>query len=195
MKRALKRTFGIFVVCMSVIASASHAALIEFSVFPNSGDVAGAPGTTVGWGYSITNNSSSYLVTTAINADLFQHGMPLAIFDFPVIAPGDTILEAFAVDTSGLFQLLWDIDAPLGFVNSGLFFLSSDFYTNDPLLGGVFISSAEEVVAAYSAIAQEAAAPVPEPSTWSLLLITLLALGIHSFRVRAVKDGSTSLVG
>lgn len=195
MKKAIKKSFGIIIVCVSVMASVAHAALVDFSVFPNNGDVSGEPGTTVGWGYSITNNSSNYLVTTSINADLFQYGMPLAIFDFPVIAPGSTVMETFSVDTSGLFQLLWDIDAPLGFVNAGLFYLSSYFYTNDPLLGGTFISSADDVVSAYSATTREATASVPEPTTLSLLLAALLALGVHSFRSKIQGTSAPHLNG
>lgn len=123
MKNILKKSFGVVVVCASVMASTAHADTLVFNVSPSNGDISGAPGTTIGWGYSITNNSSNYLVTTAINADVFQYSMPLAIFDFPVVAPGSTATEGFAIDSSGLFQLSLDVDIPLGFVNSGLFFL------------------------------------------------------------------------
>src|SRR5579864_7263805 len=81
---------------------AYHAARAEsfsFITEPNPGDVTGTAGSTVGWGYSITNNSTSnYLALTGIDSDLFlaADGTPDAsIFDFPVLAPLETVTEMY----------------------------------------------------------------------------------------------------
>lgn len=174
----------IAVIALCLASLSTQAGVIDFSVFPSDGEISGAPGSTVGWGYSITNNSSNYVVTTAINADLFQYGVPLSIFDFPVINPGSTVTKAFSVDISGLFQFLVSNDSPIDFINSGLFILSSEFYTNDPLENGSFISSANDVVAFYSIKTVENTSSVPEPASLILLLAGLSILGVRNIRSR-----------
>ncbi len=153
-------------------ASARATPLYTFNLVPLNGMVSGAPGTTVGWGYSITNNSTDYLVTTAINSDIFANGMPFALFDFPAIAPNNTVTEAFVANISGLYQLTWDNNAPVGLSNAGLFVLSADFYSGDPLAGGTFLSSADDTFAAYSATVMTPSS-VPEPSSFALLSLGL----------------------
>src|SRR4051812_14383871 len=91
-----------------------------FETIPADGNVSGPAGSTVGWGYSIINNSlSDWLETTVITAGVFQYGSPLAIFDLPILAPGAKAKVLFdPVNGFGLYQLTWDVDAPAGFVNS-----------------------------------------------------------------------------
>ena len=65
------------------ICTRLNADTFTFGTLPLSGDVAGWAGSTVGWGYIITNNSlTDWLVTTGVNADIFLNGTPDAsIFD------------------------------------------------------------------------------------------------------------------
>jgi hypothetical protein len=54
-------------------------------------------------------------------------GTPTLLFDFPVLGRGDAVTEAFdPVYSIGLFELLWDASAPVGFVNTGEFTLSGE---------------------------------------------------------------------
>ena len=94
-------------------------------------DLSGPPGSTLTWGYSIDNLSNTdWLVTTGVNAGVFLNGTPdSSVFDFPIIAP-----ESSADGT--LYQFTWDPMAPIGFVNSGTFQITADYYSGDPSEGG-----------------------------------------------------------
>jgi hypothetical protein len=149
-------------------SSAARADSFTFNTIPANGSVAGTAGSTVGWGYSITNLSpTDWLITTAIAAGNFLNGTPNAIFDFPILAPQAQLNVPFnALAGTGLYALTWNITAPLGFVNSGSFVLSADWWTGDPFAGGHFTGLTQTQSAPYSA----ALSAVPEPSTLSLLI-------------------------
>lgn len=151
----------------------------SFGTLPATGAVAGPAGSTVGWGYTITNNSlTDWLVPTALNEGVFLNLDPTVVpnpdvlFDFPVVAPGQTVTLAYTPNTAGLFQITWASTAPQGFVNSGLFVLSADFYNANPLVNpsAVDLGHAPNVSAPYSATV------VPEPATLLLLSAGLCAL-------------------
>jgi hypothetical protein len=158
---------------------------ITFSLIPQDGQVSGVAGSTVGWGYSITNQSANnWLVTTGLNSDSFAFGTPLAIFDFPDLGPGATISLPFdAAAGTGLFQLTWDTSAPADFTNFGHFTLSAEWWNGDPFNGGSFLQTAPATTQAYFATVSENAA-IPEPST-IVLELPVLALIIYKLnRVR-----------
>jgi len=158
-----------------------------FSLLPASGDVSGLPGSTVGWGYSITNDSSAdWLVTSDLTSDPFLNGTPNLTFDFPDLGPGATVTVPFSLVATtgcpappcGLYELTWDTTAPAGFVNSGDFTLSAQWWTGDPLNGGMFIMDASDSLASYSAMV---VGSVPEPSA---VLLLFGGLGAVAFRMR-----------
>jgi len=160
-----------------------------FSLVPASGDISGPSGSTVGWGYSITNDSSvDWLVTSGLASDPFLNGTPDLIFEFPDLGPGVTVTVPFSpvatasctVPPCGLYELTWDNGAPVGFVNSGNFTLSAQWWTGDPLNGGMFIMDATDSLAAYSATVA-ASGTVPEPSA---VLLLLAGLGAVALRLR-----------
>jgi hypothetical protein len=150
----------------------------SFGTLPANGAVAGPPGSTVGWGYTVTNNSlADWLVPTALNAGVFLNLNPAVVpnpnvlFDFPIVAPLQTVTLGYTPKTAGLFEITWASTAPLGFVNSGNFVLSADFYNANPLLNpsAVDLGPAPDVSTPYSAT-------VPEPPTLLLLSAGLWAL-------------------
>jgi hypothetical protein len=170
-----------FLLCLTPAARADS---FTFGLLPPSGAVAGPPGATVGWGYSITNQSATnWLVLTGLSADVFLNGTPnAALFDFPTIAPTTTITVPYdPINFLGLYEFTWDPSAPVGFTNLGSFILSGEFWTNDPLAGGSFVSLAADQSAAYSATVTPSAA-VPEPST-----LLLLATGLSGLAARKRK--------
>lgn len=111
---------------------------------------------------------ANWLLTTNLGADAFLFGTPDAsVFDFPAVAPGTTVTVVFdSTNLLGLFAFAWDVGAPSGFVNSGTFVLSAEWWDGDPFLGGAFIANAEDLTAPYSATVTA----VPEPGTAWLLL-------------------------
>jgi hypothetical protein len=143
--------------------------IYTFNLIPADGQVSGPPGSTVGWGYSITNESTTeWLVFVSLNSDPFQYGTPNSLFDFPVLAPLTNVTEPFDPQLGiGLFEFTWDTTAPLGFVNSGIFTVSAQWWTGNPLNGGQFIEDAPDGLAAYSA---SVVGSTPEPSSLLLLL-------------------------
>ena len=80
--------FADFGAALLLAATAGFADTITLALVPASGNVSGPPGSTVGWGYTITNNSSDRIQTQNITAGVFLDGTPNVIFDFPAVAPG-----------------------------------------------------------------------------------------------------------
>src|SRR5947209_3345811 len=61
----------------------------DFALLPADGVISGDAGSTIGWGYSLTNRSSDkWLVTTGLSADPFIASQSKSLFDFPDLAPG-----------------------------------------------------------------------------------------------------------
>jgi hypothetical protein len=173
---------AVFTFCL---APSLWADSITFSLLPSDGNVSGSPGSVVGWGYSLTNDSTTdWFLATNLNSDSFSDGTPTLLFDFPDVAPGTTVTEPFdAVNGIGIFELQWDTFAPVGFVNSGDFTLSGQWYDGDPFNGGTFIADATDTALAYTATVTGTTSPVPEPSSFMLLAFgTLLIIACRRLR-------------
>jgi hypothetical protein len=151
---------------------------ILFSLLPSNGNVSGPPGSLVGWGYSLSNTDpSNWFVSTNLNSDSFSNGAPTSLFDFPILSPGGTETESFdSVNSIGLFELQWDVGTPTGFVNSGNFVLSGEWWDGDPFNGGNFISNATDISLAYSATVTGPVSSVPEPRHIEFLILVLTAI-------------------
>src|SRR5271169_4448082 len=111
-----------------------------FSTVPPGGGASGPPGSTIGWGYSITNNSTTdFLVTLDVNEDsvLDSLGMVTAIFDAPILAPGSSATESYdPVNMFGLIELTLDPGLPVGTTATGNIFMDATFCTGlDPMTG------------------------------------------------------------
>lgn len=131
-------------------------------------------GVLTGWGYTIQNESTSdWLVTTSLSAGAFLHATPQLIFDFPDLAPGEskTILYN-PVEATGLYQILWDQNAPAGATNSGAFTLSAQWWSGDPLARGTLLTAAPDSSQGYSVTL------TPEPQTASVMALSFMVLGI-----------------
>jgi hypothetical protein len=147
----------------------------SFSLIPPSGDVAGPPGSTVGWGYSLDNESASdWLVTSDLEAGTFLDGSPNVLFDFPDLGPGQSVTVPFdPVAGTGVYEFTWEGSAPIGFMNTGIFELDAQWWTGDPLNGGAYIADAPSAYINYSAAVVTSTSPVPEPSSLILFIIAL----------------------
>jgi len=153
----------VFVLLVS--ASTASAASITFELLPGTGAIEGEAGSTIGWGYTVTNNSADWLELTGISAEPFQYATPdSGPFDYAFVAPGETHTVAYDASTpAGLYQLTWDPLAPIGFTNTGTFVLTAAYWDADPFAGGAFVSDAPTQSAAYSATVST----VPEPGRFS----------------------------
>ncbi len=148
-----------------------------FSTIPGDGNISGAPGATIGWGYSITNESASdWLLATNLNADSFAFGTPTLLFDFPEVAPGATVTEVFdPIGITGLYEDVLNDPVPNGSVDNGDFVLSAQWYNGDPFNGGTLIADAVDTDAAYTATATSKSS-TPEPSSFVLLASGIIAI-------------------
>lgn len=174
LKQWLQTVMALSILLIAGGGSAIADEIFTFDLIPADGNVNGAAGSTVGWGYSITNQSSTdWLVTTNLVSDSFSNATLNLLFDFPEIAPGTTVTESFdALNNVGLYDLVWDATAPGGFVNSGNFTLSAQWFDGDILSGGNYIVDAPDTNAAYSA-SVTAGAATPEPHTFFLGIIAI----------------------
>jgi hypothetical protein len=158
---------------MRILGSVTIAALLcaapvtaapVFTLVPSDGIVVAEPGGPVGWGYEIVNDDPlNWLVISNVSAGVFEHGTitdPLAIFDFPIVAAGSSLLREYVTGVQGLYEFTWDADAPAGFVNSGVFIVSAELWDNDPVTGGQFFAALPDFVLPY-----EVRVPVPPPTT------------------------------
>lgn len=173
------KRFGLGLVAAGCFASQLAVAVPVWSAatLPADGNISGQAGSTIGWGYQLDNHDTGlWLVLTGLSAGAFAHGVPSAVFDLPILAPGDQVSVAFD-GSNGLYGLTWDSDAAVGFVNAGEFLLTAQWYDGDPLAGGVLVESAEAIRLMYSAMVD--ARPdgeVAEPEALLLLAAGLLGL-------------------
>src|ERR1700733_12758522 len=99
--------------------------------------ITGTPGSTIGWGYSITDTSTTDdLEPFSLSAGAFPGNLdPNAIFDYPVIAPGQTVTELFSTTALNgpctvLDCGLYEVFIPLGTAPetvSGIFTIQSEY--------------------------------------------------------------------
>lgn len=141
----------VIAVCLTAIPAMADE--VYTLTVPDAVTVASPAGLVTGWGYSLHNDSSSlWLVTTDLAAGTFQHATPDLIFDFPDLAPGATVTVPYdPLTESGLYQIVWDSNAPLGYINSGSFTLTAQWWNGGPLAGGNFVSAAPSASQPYTA--------------------------------------------
>jgi len=175
---------SLFAALLLSAVQAMAAETYNFSVLPEGGMTAGVPGSTIGWGYSIRNESTSFwLVTTGMDTGVFEHGTPDLLFDFPAIAPATSVTIPFNLaGATGLAELTWDSSAPLNFTNSGAFALRGEWWDGDPLGSGRFRFAASDSSQPYAAMVV-----APEPATMSLIGSVLLLFSLRGVRRHARK--------
>jgi hypothetical protein len=178
----VKKIATVSLVCVGLLLAACSAKAdsIDFTAIASS--PVSAPGTTVGWAYSITNNTSNILVAMGLDAGNFDPNSGFidtgSLFDFPIIGPGSTVAQPYdPINFTGLAQFTWSVTAAPGTVESGQFFL--DLYTSDangdPLaFFGTFSTP--------FSISTPNIVPAPEPGSLILLASGLLGLLLLSQR-------------
>ena len=148
-------------------------------------DITGEPGATIGWGYTVSNDTDDWLELTGVGHEplgglggvggTFEHASAQSLFLFPILAP-HTALSVPYGSGAGLFELTWNPSAPIGFINVGKFVVSGAFWDADPFdpAGANLLASADDQIAPYSATVI-APTGVPEPTTLLLMGLGLAA--------------------
>jgi len=169
----------------ALLLPAAHAGAI-FTPTPST--ISGAPGDTVGWGFTISNDTNYLLITSAD----FTPATPLGTFtdfigqfNFIVVGPSpesNSVSQTFDPSAlTGVGSFLISSSATPGSVITGLLTLTYDLFSvspNDPNFdpdtdtisnGNVLTSAAEVDVKGVSA--------VPEPASFGLVGLALLLGG------------------
>jgi len=187
-----QRLFGIVLLTI-LFAATTYADPFTFSTIPAGGNLSAAAGSTVGWGYSVTNNRlDQWLVFNTVNTDTgFANGIADAsVFNSPVVAPNSTLMQAYD-GISGLYQFTWDAGTPAGFSNSGNFVLSAEWWSGDPFdefTPSEFLESIPDFNVPYAVTVPASCqcTPVPESSSLQMLALGvggLLLLGLNRKRL------------
>jgi len=179
---------------------------VIFTLDPADGAISGAPGDTVGWGFTIQNNTDNYLLFDSSNfcgvggdpqfTDCSVPYNPPTGFgpafgtytdyianNFTEIAPGTSLTEAFdATLMTGVGAYTIDPGAQGGSLDSGNVYVSFQQFQGDPLAGGSQVGGDSELAAPASVLVTSSAT-VPEPRT-AFALAGALLLGLGFLRKR-----------
>jgi hypothetical protein len=169
-KRVVLLTLAL--VFLAGVLSDARAAAVDFALIPADGIVSGPAGSTLGWGYAITNNEPGYdLLIWGIECSPSSLGTPDAwVFDYPYVTAGSTASALYVAGASGLFEFTWNAGLPGGTVETGFVTLNCDLI--DPADFST-IESFALTSAPYTATIPQA---VPEPGTLILLVGGLVGM-------------------
>jgi hypothetical protein len=176
---------AIFLRMLLIGAAGAGVASADLSLIP-SGAVTGAPGSTVGWGYDITNTTADWLETTNLTSPSFPFGVPNAVFDYPVIAPNSSVMELFSLSTlnnactslpCGIFDITLPLTLPPDTTFSGDFTVSTELFSTDPLTdpNAIDMGTGPDQTASFS-LTEANSVITPEPQYYGILLASTLAL-------------------
>jgi hypothetical protein len=168
-------------------ASAGPLPTVSFTLDPPTGYLAGAAGTSVGWGYTISSTSNDSPAFVFIESFLFGDETPVGAFPAPGVptgaaTDGSPIIVPWLLNTSGL---QYDIDAGalVGAATEGVMTLTYDVYSdaaqNNLIDGGSGLTinaqfNGEDVNA--EVFVNGPAATVPEPGAFTLFVLGAAAL-------------------
>jgi len=180
-------SLAIVTVALLFCSSAPGAPTLTLSP-PN---ITGAAGATVGWGFTLNNDTSDYLLvdasyfcqpaqdpqfTTCTQAQGTYSDLIAA--DLTIVGPNGSLSEAYGL-ASGVGSYTILPTALPGAVDSGTLFLTYMEFNGDPLTGGTQVTGDIEASATASV---DVAAVVPEPAGLGLAAIGVLALIVRRRR-------------
>jgi hypothetical protein len=188
----MRKYLNTLVLPMLVLWSAAtgNAGTITLDLDPPGGTLSAVPGGTVGWGFTLTNSTTSWISVTS-SALTFETNPSLGVYvDFIGLQGGPTPFFAVAPSTSwtqpfdgvseGAGAYTISTSATAFALDSGLLMVGFDIFDGDPMAGGAQTGSS--TVSAPFAIGVSPAAQIPEPSTLTLALPLLLMAWMSRLR-------------
>jgi hypothetical protein len=166
----------IFTLTLAVAAQAD----VAFTLEPTGGGISGAPGDTIGWGFTVSNDTASWLwvggsvITMDKDSswgtynDTSSNVEPLAprvdattpsLLSVPFTLAGGTGAGSYSIDPT----------APFGDMARGYITFNYTLYDANPYLGGNEIG--------YGSADVNATVATPEPTTYLLLCLSLGVVG------------------
>ena len=190
---------GLFWPAVLLIAAAqlAHASIIpliippKLTLIPSDGLIAGIPGSTIGWGYTVTN-TVDWLVLTSAN---FEPSTSMGTFtdytqfNFIVVGPApesESVTQDFdtlALTGAGSFTIA--PDAPVGTDIVGEIVMTYDLFSVDP--DSPSFNPIEDTISTDNplpAFAEVEVKATPEPATWLGMITGLGLLGGFVLRRR-----------
>jgi hypothetical protein len=186
----MKKIFITAVGLLACMARGASADSVSLALIPGAGALAGDAGSTSGWGFTLANSTSDFLVVA--NSFFCEEGQSpasstcvprlgvysdIAAGNATLVGPGSSVTQAFKADgSSGLGSFsIWSSAAP-GQSDSGSIYLVYDLFDADPFTGPAnqiggdhMLSSAAQVSVGKSTTA------APEPALPLLSGLALLA--------------------
>jgi hypothetical protein len=160
------------------------AGTITVALDPVGGSVTGAPGATVGWGFTLTNSSTSWISVTS-SALTFETNPSIGAYtDFIGLQGGP--MPSFAVAPSGIWMETFDglsqgvgsyaisSSAALFAQDSGSILIGYDLFNGDPTVTGMQTGSSS--VSTAIAVNVAPGSQTPEPATFGVTAAMLLLL-------------------
>lgn len=180
------RTFLLFATLSAGLLSGS-----SFTAVPADGNRTGNSGDIVGWGYSIENSTSLWLVPMGLSSSGVLFGTLVDIYDYGVVAPLATSSLPYLFGapggpgfSAGLFEYLIPAAAPAGSLQNGTFTLQYQYFSDNPDTNPLAVPVGEILSFADTPFAVTvASASVPEPGS-----LTLVLLGIGGVLVRGPRQ-------
>ena len=184
----LKRLF-LFSALMGMLFSITAQAAPTLQLDPPGGAISGSPGSTIGWGFSLSNTENYLVVTSAA----FESAATLGTFtdfisaaNFFVVGPAPSASTVWAQPFDATMQLgigsfAIDPGTPLGSVASGQIVLTYDLFSRSPL-DTLFNPDTDTLANGNVLTAFSSISAVPEPETWSIMLTGVVVLGLRMRR-------------
>jgi PEP-CTERM motif len=190
----MKHLVFLLVLSGAALVSNVRAAEITLASDPASGIIAGMPGQTVGWGFTITNTSSDFLIVSGTD---FLPPSPLGSFEdyisqyqFVLVGPGMTpVSQTFDAGLqTGVGSFTISPTATNGDVISSVVTIYYDLYSVSPFDPN-FDPDADAVSFGNTLAFNAEVDVVPEPATW-FPVGAALAAGYFYWRRRRISKAA-----
>ena len=176
-------------ICLAAMMAATAAAAPTLTLTPG-GNLTDAPGATVGWGYTLTNNvnwievvQAQFCLDAVVGNPCFVASTRFTDFISPpdvIVGPAGSATLPFNLGLSqGLGKYIVDPAALPGSVVSGKILLTYNTFDNDPNTTGTTQITQIGFNDAITANASVTVSGVPEPASSGLVGLALIGLGVR----------------
>jgi hypothetical protein len=185
---------GIRALALACVLAVMAGAAPILELIPADGQIQGMPGSTVGWGFSITPSSTEWISVTG-SFLLFETNPGIGSYeefigfkggpDDGVIVPGGAIWheEFDAASSMGIGSYTIAPFVLLGFRNDATLFVFYERFSGDPRnCGSCSLGTSEWVTGVGSLVGESSENPIPEPGTLLVSAVALVLLGLQRLR-------------